>query len=203
VAFGQSGYKIDSAPAPAAGDVPKALLDALDPAGSRLLNSGGTTVAEVWWRKSIATQSSPTSSDVVYGNIPPGAMIGLIHFPAAGSDFRGQAIKPGYYTLRYANVPQDGNHMGVSTYRDFALLSPVAADSEIDQALKFDDLVKLSRQASGTNHPAVMSLVPAGESNQNFPALVQDKEGHSVLQVKVHANPEVRIAIVLVGQAQS
>jgi hypothetical protein len=197
-AWGQGAYKIEPVAA-VPSDIPKALQDALQPQGTRVVGDKGT-VCEVWVGKAVP-QGAGGSPDAVYPTLGVGTLVGVLHFPAAGLDFRGQTIKPGYYTLRYALLPQDGNHMGVNPYRDFLLLSPVAADTQIDKPLQPVDLYKLSRQASGTNHPAVMSLVPTAKG-ATFPSLGQDDQGHTLLQVKLGASGgDLPIALVVVGQA--
>ncbi len=180
-------------------DIPKALQDVLQAQGTRVLGDKGA-LCEVWFSKAVAAGAG--NPDALYPALGVGVLVGVLHFPTAGSDFRGQAIKPGYYTLRYALLPQDGNHMGVNPYRDFLLLSPVAADTEISKSLKLEDLYKLSRQASGTNHPAVLSLVPMAQG-ATFPSVVQDDQGHSVLQVKLGTagGQDLPVALVVVGQA--
>ena len=197
-AWGQGTYKIEPI-ATIPSDVPKPLQDVLQTQGTRVVGDKGT-VCEVWLDKAVA-QSTGGNPDLVYPSLGVGTLVGVLHFPAAGSDFRGQTIKPGYYTLRYALLPQDGNHMGVNPYRDFLLLSPVAADTQVDKPLAPADLYKLSRQASGTNHPAVMSLVPTAQG-ASFPSLGQDDQGHSFLQVKLRTTGgDLPIALVVVGQA--
>ena len=164
-------------------------------------------MAEVWFRKGVpVTKSASSSPDVIYGGLSVGEFVGLVHFPQKTTDYRGQAIKTGYYTLRYAEIPQDGNHMGVSTYRDFLLMSPVAADTQLDQNLAFDALIKLSRQTAGTGHPAILMLDPASQSaTATFPAAVADDQGNWTLQVKLDTNgqpAQLPFAVVLVGQYQ-
>ncbi len=194
--------------APAVSDLPKSLVDALEIKGVRLLDDHGAAVCEVWLRKTIATNpNSQGSSDTIYASLGTGTMVGVLRFPNAGSDFRGQSIKPGYYTLRYALIPQDGNHLGVNPYRDFLALSPVDADSQIDQAMTFDALAALSKKASGTNHPAVLSLTPATET-KTFPSIVRDDQGHWALQVKVQgksaaAAQDFPIGIILIGKTDA
>jgi hypothetical protein len=125
--------------------------------------------------------------------------VGVLHFPTQGADFRGQAIKPGFYTLRYGLIPQDGNHMGVNPTRDVLVLCPIVADRDLGTALKFDDLVKLGRQASGTAHPGV--LVGAPVTGDSFPAVVKDDQGHWNLQVKVHGSSgDLPFAFTVVGK---
>ena len=201
-AFGQGNYKAESIGAPAASDLPPALASALDSSGARLVNGQGAPVCEVWLRKSVPAKSSGASSDTAYG-MGMGMLVGVLRFPADGSDFRGQAIKAGYYTLRYALVPQDGNHMGVSAYRDFLLLSPVAADTQLDQALTFEALAALSKKASGTNHPAVLTMIPATDAGA-LPAAVHDDQGHWGLQIKAKtAAGDQPLAFILVGKSEA
>ena len=199
--LGQGSYKtenISSAPA----DVPKTLQDALQPQGVRVLSEKGA-LCEIWFGKAV-TQGAG-GGDAVYPTLSVGEFVGVVHFPGPGADFRGQTIKSGYYTLRYALLPQDGNHMGVNPYRDFLLLGPAAADTQIDKNLKATEVYVLSRQASGTPHPAVWSLIPTSQG-ASFPSLVQDDQGHWVLQVKLPGSggaQDLPLAIVVVGQASA
>jgi hypothetical protein len=199
LAFGQT-YKVENAGAPPAAQLSKPLQDALDSQGTRVENGQGSTLLEVWLRKTAPTSSSPSASaDVLYGSLTEGEFVGVLHFPSQGADFRGQVIKPGFYTLRYALIPQDGNHMGVNATRDAFVLCPAAADSDLTTALKFDDVVKLGRQSSGTAHPNF--LVGAPVNGDTFPAVVKDDQGHSNLQVKVHGSSgDVPIAFTVVGK---
>jgi len=199
MAFGQT-YKVENAGAPPAADLSKPLGDALESQGTRVLNDQGGTLLEVWLRKTVPTSSGAGgSSDFLYGSLSEGVFVGVLHFPSQGADFRGQAIKPGFYTLRYGLIPQDGNHMGVNPTRDVLVLCPVAADTDLGTALKFDDLVKLSRQASGTPHPGF--LVGAPVNGDSFPAVVKDDQSHWNLQVKVHGSSgDFPFAFTVVGK---
>src|SRR5512143_1404876 len=156
-AYSQS-YKAEALATPAPADVPKVLQDLLQPQGARFLDGQGNPFAEIWLAKAISGQAANSSGDVIYGSIAPGSFVGVLHYPGEGADFRGQRIKSGYYSMRYDLIPQDGNHMGVSQYRDFLLLVPVAQDADPSAPVKFDDLMKLSRQASGTGHAGVLCL---------------------------------------------
>jgi len=200
-AFGQANYKaegIGAAPA----DVPTALQKVLDSQGARAVNPQGAALCEVWLRKTLPTSATPsTSSDTLYGALTAGSFLGVVNLPAALTDFRGQAIKPGFYTLRYALIPLDGNHMGVNPSRDAIVLAPVSADQDPDKVLNFDDLVKLGRQASGTAHPAI--LVAAQVNGEQFPSVVKDDQDHWNLQVKGHAQSgDLPLAITIVGKWQ-
>jgi len=199
-ALAQGNYRVETVPAPTGSEVPKALLDVLDGQGARLAGDQGV-VCEIWLRKEMTLgQAAGGLGDIMYGQLGTGNVVGVLHFPSAGADFRGQAVKPGYYALRYALIPQDGAHMGVYSTRDALHLTPVATDTQIDQALSYEDMVKLGKQASGAPHPAflVMSAVADGAS---FPSVAMDDLGHSNLQLKLQGkNGELPIGITVVGK---
>jgi hypothetical protein len=199
MAFGQT-YKAENAGAPPATDLSKPLQDALESQGVRVVNDQGGTLLEVWLPKAVPTSSSASaSSDFLYGSLSEGVFLGVLHFPTPAADFRGQAIKPGFYTLRYGLIPQDGNHMGVNPTRDVLVLCPVAADNDLGTALKFDDLVKLGRQASGTAHPGVLLGAPV--NGDTYPAVFKDDQGRWNLQEKIHgSNGDLPFAFTVVGK---
>lgn len=199
-ALAQGNYKVETVAAPAAADVPKALLDVLDAQGARVVGDSGT-LCEVWLRKGMTLgQAAGGLGDVMYGQLGAGNFIGVLHFPAPVADFRGQPLKAGYYSIRYALIPQDGAHMGAYATRDALHLTPVAADTQVDQTLSFEDMVKLAKQASGAPHPAflVMSAVSGGAA---FPSVAKDDLGHWNLQLKMQGkNGELAIGITVVGK---
>ena len=199
MAFGQT-YKVESAGAPPTADLSKPLQDALESPGTRVVNDQGGTLLDLWLSKSVPTSSSPAGSpDFLYPSLSEGVFLGVLHFASQGADFRGQVIKPGFYTLRYGLIPQDGNHMGVNPTRDVLVLCPVAVDNDLAAVLKFDDLVKLGRQSSGTPHPGF--LVGAPVNGDSFPAVFKDDQGHWDLQMKVHgSNGDLPIAFTFVGK---
>jgi hypothetical protein len=200
-AFGQGSYKAEAIGA-APADIPAPLQGALDAQGVRVLSAQGATLCEVWLRKTLPASSSPnTASDVMFGVLPEGGFVGVLHFPNAATDFRNQTIKAGFYTLRYELIPQDGNHMGVNPSRDAFVLAPVSADQDPDKTLSFDDVVKLSRQASGTPHPGF--LVGAPPSGDTFPSVAKDDAGNWNLQIKGHGKSgDLPLAFTVVGHWQ-
>jgi hypothetical protein len=198
-AFGQGGYEtetIGTAPA----DIPAPLQSTLDTQGVRVTSDQGATLCEIWLRKTLPTNANPNpASDVLYGALTEGAFLGVLHFPKEASDFRSQTIKAGFYTLRFGLIPQDGNHTGVNPTRDAFVLSPVTADKDPDKVLSFEDLVKLSQQASGTPHPGF--LVGATVSGDSFPAVAKDDSGHWNVQMKGHGKSgDLPLAFTVVGK---
>lgn len=187
---------------------PAGLAAHFDPHGTQLL-SGGSPLCNLWLLAPVPTvKPSDSSPDILYGNLQMGTLVGLIQILAPAQDFRHQKVPAGVYTLRYGQIPQDGNHMGVSQYRDFLLLCPAAADTKPDAALAFDDLVNLSRKTAGTGHPAVMSLVPASSGLKTLPAVFSDDAGDQALQFDLHEQApsgaqDVPAALVIVPGAQA
>jgi hypothetical protein len=184
-------YTIQAAPSLSSLNVPAALADQLDAQGSRLVrnsNAGSTPIADVWWVKAApAIKASGSAGDVLVNNLQVGTLVGLLQFLSKDAeDARDQKLKVGLYTMRYGQIPQDGNHMGASQYRDFLLLSPLAADTQPDKVLAFDDLVNLSRRSTGTGHPAVMSLVTPNPAYKKLPAVVSDDQGNCSIQASLH-----------------
>ncbi|HLY63742.1 MAG TPA: hypothetical protein VKV95_23625 [Terriglobia bacterium] len=205
-ASAQGGYKVDAVPLPSGGDVPAPLAAALQPEGARVVDSSGATVCEIWLGNSVPLAASANSSpDVMYGSLAVSTLVGAIHFPNKAADFRGQAIKPGFYTLRYGQTPQDGNHMGVNPTRDFLVMSPVGQDTNLSATYSLQDLVKMSKLASGTNHPAILEMDPAGSGAAA--SVTQNSLGYTVLSAQGQAKTAagqaqpLNISIVVVGQA--
>ena len=194
------------APPPSAGAIPAALAGDLAPQGAQII-SGGSPLCNLWLLKSVPTGKSPESSpDILYGNLQIGTVVGVMQILAPAQDSRHQKVPAGVYTLRYGQIPQDGNHMGVSQYRDFLLLCPAAADTKLDTALGFDELVALSRQTLTTGHPAVMGLIPANSSVKTLPGTFSDDSGDQAVQFDLAeqgATGPVPMALVIVPGAQS
>jgi hypothetical protein len=174
----------------------------LEEKGQRVLLPDGTVVCEIWLRKTLPTHAKTDVSGAIYTEINDSAVIGVVSFPKLSTDFRGQDIKAGAYTMRYALHPVDGNHMGISPYRDFILLTPVAEDQNVEAQYKFEELVKLSAKTTGTKHPSMWSLV--SPDAKTFPSLSENEHSHLVFtaKVKTSAGADLPIAFVVNGKAE-
>lgn len=157
-----AGYSAEAISSAAPTEVPAAIRDLLFDRGFRVNGPAGV-ICEIWLRKAVPAQNSSQQLGVVYGQIPEGALVGVVRFAAEVKDYRQQPVKPGVYTLRYALLPQNGNHLGVSPNRDFLLASPAAADQKPEN-LPFEEALTLSRRTAGTGHPSVWSLASSGET---------------------------------------
>src|SRR5687768_5534500 len=77
------------------------LKNAIEAQGQRVLLADGSVVCEIWMRKAIPARSKTDVAGAIYTAIQDSAVVGVISFPKGGIDFRGQAIRPGAYVLRY------------------------------------------------------------------------------------------------------
>ncbi len=197
-------YKLETIPTSPEG-VSESLKGMLQAQGIRVLSEQGTVWSEIWLRKEIANLNKPASPDAKYQSLHLGSLLGVMRFPGAGSDYRGQTIQPGTFTLRYCLILQDGNHMGAAPILDFVLLIPAAEDTrDPDAILTLEEMVNLSRKASGTNHPAVINMAPPA-SSATEPLLEKDDLDHWVLRTKTQTKSggELPIGIVVVGRAEA
>ena len=181
--------------------VPDAIRQALVPKGYRILPDINSPAIQIWYRKEVPAQPKNASADAIYDRLAESTLLGVIYFSKPAQDYRDQTVPAGFYTLRYALMPNDGNHLGVAPSRDFLLLIPASADPGPDKMLKFQELVALSRQASGTKHPAPLSLVQAEGGAP--PATSKDDEGHVIFTTQVHlsSGEEMPLALVVKGTA--
>lgn len=191
--------KVEALGPPTDASIPDSVKSVLDTTGHRLVLDDGTVACEIWLRKTVPVQTKKDVPNVLYSELTESTLVGVISFPHPATDYRGQAIKPGAYTLRYELIPEDGNHLGVAPNRDFVLLIPVSSDPDPDATFKFDELVNLSRKATGTRHPGPLSLVQPS----NAEGLTKDAEEHWIFStvVKLASGKDLPFALVVKGTA--
>ncbi|HEV8130215.1 MAG TPA: hypothetical protein VGQ81_03115 [Acidobacteriota bacterium] len=197
------GNKVESIGAFSDPNASDSLKNGLETKGYRVILADGNPLCDIWFRTAVPVREKKDLPAVTYPELADSTLLAVVSFPKPAKDFRGQTIKAGAYAARYALHPEDGNHLGISINRDFLLLVPVGIDKDINAQFKFEDLAKLSKNASGTNHPAPMSLVPL-EKRGDFPSLVENDRGHLILQVKLktQSGNELPIALVVKGVAE-
>ena len=189
-------YKAQPAGDPPA-EVSAPILATLNKAGVKIVADNGSTYAELWLRSTMPSGPNTGESSVTLPTIPPGALLGVMRFSAKGSDRRGQNIAPGVYTLRYGNYPVNGNHQGAAPQRDFLLLVPAALDKNADAMADFDALLELSRKASGTPHPAVLSFWKADAGDK----LGFEKQGEKDWVLTANLG-DTKVSIILIGKVE-
>jgi hypothetical protein len=151
-----------------------AIAETLAPSGYRVLQ-GDKVVCDVWLRSQWELKPGFQPSFNVLYPFEVGELIGVVRFPTPGSDFRKQQLAAGLYTLRYAQQPQDGNHVGTSDTLDFLLLVQ-AADDTSPKTIDPMALIEKSAKAAKSTHPAMFALRPMGAEVDSLPALIHDEE---------------------------
>ncbi len=207
IAWGEEEYRIEAiAEAAPADALAEEIAAALDSGGVKVFKGASRTVAEFWFCKTWPVMEGFKATDAVAYPFAQGQLIGVVRFKNKASDFRDQEIAKGVYTLRYAQQPVDGNHVGTSATRDFLLL--VAADADkSSKAADLPALVEKSAAAAESKHPAMFALkTPKGDGAK--PALAHDETADlwiATVAGKVESGGKATalpIGIVVVGHAE-
>ena len=164
-------------------------------------------IATVWLVNKLMLAPGFTPTLNVKYPFEEGQLIGAISVPEGQnySDFRGQEIKPGVYTLRYGVQPMDGNHIGTSDTYDFLLAIPAKLDKD---PLPFKFVMELhekSAKAAGTAHPAIFSLLPAEQGAEGASIEHEPSKEFQVLQLSAPTDGEPKtqaIRLVVVGKGE-
>ncbi len=159
----------------------------------------GATTLEFWWVNGVKMSAEADGWD----NVDSGTLVGAVRITGDFKEIRGKPVKAGVYTLRYGLQPQNGDHLGISTFREFLLLSPAAADLD-PKTTGFDGAVALSKQTIGTAHPAALSLDPPVAPDAPLSTYAND-QGHKGLVFEVprsingKATGTLRFGLILIG----
>lgn len=181
-----------------------AISQKLAPDGVRVA-VGKTVTLDFWWVAALPLKAGGTAAS--WADVEEGSLVGAVRIPADFRDMRGRVIKAGVYTLRYGIQPQNGDHLGVSPFRDFLLLSPVAADQ--DPAPRgHDGTIELSKQSIGGSHPGVWSIDPpvAGAAPLS---LHKTELGHDAVIMEVPVvrdgkpSGSLKFGLVLIGKIEA
>ena len=209
-AFAQESIKVEARkqapPASLAPDV----LGALNAQSIRIQDGEGKDFAEIWLRQSTSCSEKPSGPKgaIQFPFLADGELLGILQFAMEGHDYRDQSIAKGVYTMRYGLQPINGDHLGVSPYRDYVLLLPAAKDKAVAPTAR-KQLEERSAEAAGTSHPAVFLMLLAPQGAKPEPVALHDsgKNTWSVvlplrLQVRGQGEPIVYpVQLVVVGAA--
>jgi hypothetical protein len=176
--WAQESYKVEVLKQAPPEELSGAIRGVLDAQGYRIVDDQGKSYAEFWLRKATPAQGKPAGPKgaILFPILQEGELLGALRFPGEGRDYRDQAIEKGVYTLRYGLQPVNGDHLGVSPYRDYALLLPAAKDTAL-AAIPRKKLEEGSAESAGTSHPAVLMLLTAPDAGQakGEPTLIHDE----------------------------
>lgn len=182
----------------------KEIAAVVDAKGQKVVGKEGA-VCSVWLVKEAPTKAAFKPTLSVKYPFAPGELLGVLQVQAKSkyTDFRGQEIKAGVYTLRYGQQPEDGNHVGTSDLADFLLAIPAAVDTDPKPIEKFDALSQRSAKTAGSTHPAIFSLLPS-EKPVEKPTLTHNAaKEHTMLSTMISAKGGTKVAlrIVVIGKS--
>ncbi|HWE39536.1 MAG TPA: hypothetical protein VG406_23505 [Isosphaeraceae bacterium] len=171
----QDAYKVEPLKEAAPSSLAAPLRGLFEASGYRVLSPEGKPFVDLWLRKGVPASARPTGpkGTILFPVLSEGELLGAFRFHAEGRDYRDQTIAPGVYTLRYGLQPENGDHLGTSPYRDFALLIAAAKD-KMPASIPKKALEERSAEAAGTSHPAVFMLRQGPDKPPAAPEMVHD-----------------------------
>jgi len=178
---------------PPAGLAP-AIASALQSSGVKATVGGATL--EIWLAQAIAT----TGDGPGWSAVDSGTLVGALRVTGTFKEIRGKVVAPGVYTLRYGLQPQNGDHLGISTFREFLVISPAGVDTD-PKVLGFDGVVALSKQVIGTSHPAGLSIDPPEDAPGAVLSTYKNEVGHDgiVFEVKQAGGKAIKFGLIVAG----
>jgi len=191
--------KVEKISRPKDSSIPDTVWQVLDSDGYRVVLDDGP-LCEIWLRKSVPIATARGNEEALFPQLAPSTLVGAIDFLKGSTDYKGDPIKPGFYTLRYELLPADGNHLGVAPNPDFVLILPPSSDSDPNAPLKFQELVSLSRKATGASHPGPLNFVQPGKA---LPGISQDDQDHWIFSanLSLSSGNQLPIGLVVKGTA--
>ena len=156
--------------------------------------TAGATTVTFWFVKDLGAGE--------WSGMQEGTLVGAAKIDKDFRDIRGRVIKAGTFTMRYGLQPANGDHLGVSPYREFLLLSP--ADLDTDPAPRgHDGTVELSKEAIGGSHPAVLSVDPPVSTAAPL-SITTTELGHKAVVLEIpSASGALRFGLVLAGKIEA
>ncbi len=144
--------------------------------GYRVVDGDGKPYVDLWLREGAPATAAPSgpSGALLFPVLTEGELLGALRYSAEGHDYRDQPLPTGIYTFRYGIQPENGDHLGVSPFRDFALLVGAAKDASAEN-LATGKLDAQSSEAAGSTHPAVLMLLAAPEQSKAEASMNHDE----------------------------
>jgi hypothetical protein len=198
-AFAAPEVVLERADTAAPPEVAEGIRAALLPGAFRL-QAQGKPLLTIWLRKDVPAAETPRQdAGFAYKSVREGGLVGVVDVPEPWTNYRGRKVKPGVYTMRYAVQPADGNHTGITEYRDFLILVPASVDKDLSASYRTPELVELQKQATGYDHPGVLALFPV-PADVTAPVLVKNELDQPMLAVKVG---DATLGLVVLGEAEA
>tara|TARA_B100000029_G_scaffold420865_1_gene426890 strand:- start:374 stop:1069 length:696 start_codon:yes stop_codon:yes gene_type:complete len=189
-------HKLSRSKALPKGLAPK-VAELIDPAGYQISGPKGA-VCTIWLVKDVPIRGKFKPSLSVKYPFTAGQLVGVLQVNGKDgyTDFRGQELKAGVYTLRYGQQPEDGNHVGTSDLADFLLALPAKMDVDPKPIFGFDELSMRSAKSAGATHPAIFSMLPSEKPIKVASVTHDDDHDFWILNVQAAAKTKTKAAKV-------
>ena len=151
----------------------------------------GEATLEIW----LVQQLEKNGDGPGWSSVESGTLAGAIRVSGTFKEIRGKVVKPGVYTLRYGQQPQNGDHLGISPFREFLLISPAAIDKD-PKVIGFDGVVALSKEVIGTAHPASLSIDPPEDAPGAVLSTYQNESGHDGVVFQIGS---IKFGLIVAG----
>ena len=171
------------------------------------LDSTGGGKIRVWPARRIRAAAPPAPEEPAYMRervvyeIEPGSLVAVATWDSGWRDYRDQPIPAGTYALLYAIQPAIKEHRGVSEFRDVLLVVPARDAALTPRTGDLARAVAASRGVSGTSHPAVLALFPAGRAGP-LPRDTEGPRGGRILEVLAGGAGGIPVGIVVSGKGR-
>lgn len=153
-------YRLTVTDAPPPAEVTAPIAAHVQDRSFNVLRADGEPIMDIWFARELPAPASPDPHPgVAYGTFNEGMVLAVMRLHREHHDYRDQAVGPGVYVARYLRQPDDGNHLGETAYRDFAVLVRPTTDSPGPQGFQetLDQALELNL------HPFVWGLWPADQ----------------------------------------
>jgi hypothetical protein len=149
------------------------------------LLDGDKPVFQIWLRQEVPLKSKPQSPAAGPSSLSEFGVVGAISIQGGGfKDYKDNDIPSGVFTARFAQQPQDGDHLGSAEFNTFVVLIGADSDKAPDAFTKFTPMVKASGKLTPSGHPLVLSLRPASGKGEPF-SLVEPAPEHKAIRLKI------------------
>jgi hypothetical protein len=177
----------------------------LGKSGVRVTVAKGPATLDFWFVESLPMKAG--SGAPSWDDVEEGSLVGALNVSTDYRDIRAKILKPGLYTLRYGIQPDNGDHLGVSPFRAFLLLSPAAQDQD-PKPTGHDGTIELSKASIGGSHPGVLSIDPPVATAATL-SIHKTSLGHQAIVMEVPIARDgkpagtLKFGIVLIGSIEA
>jgi hypothetical protein len=210
--MGDEAYKVQELKQAPPSTVSPDISKVLNTEGYRVLDGEGKPFAEIWLRKDVPATARPAGAKgvVQFPFLAESELLGVVQLVAEGHDYKDQAIAKGVYTMRYGLQPVNGDHLGVSPFRDYSLLLPASKDRSV-ASLARKQLETQSSESAASSHPAVFFMLDVPSSSTKTPSMIHDEEKNTwrvVVPLQLAVRGESKplrhlVSIVVVGVSEA